>query len=754
MSSLLFLRSRARKVAACLFLAFAEVCVPLGASAQAAEQTVPQLDVDRFENAAVFLGFTGVRWEDINEQDTPNLFAFTQKAEGANLVVKTFGETTCPTRGWLTLGSGVRASGTCVQPNIDGDGSVVQWDSYVSGNKKNPYKPHLGLLGQSLKNSLTGDRILVLGDGAGLALADSKGEVAGQYVDTVRVGDESALNAERVSVSEGLSNIGDKHLVMIDLGQVRYGNSAKEESTHEGFEATKAAFTLQKTALPDEARADLSAIDEAFGQALERVNADMEDPLILVASLADSQSSRAELSFFAAQGLSGQAQASFVTSDSTRHEGLIQTTDVTATLISWLTLESGQSQYLAGSPLVVGAQTDSLASSLVSDQNRARLTRILVGPFYCLFLGLTLVTALLSWRVFRRKSGDSAQGCAAKNALAFIALTVSLFPASSLLVNLVPWWNYAHPRLAFSGILLLIAVVIAAVASMPAVRGKVSLSLAIASCATAGVVMADVIVDSFTSSSLQFPSVLGAQPQVGGRFYGLSNATFAIFAAGLLIGLAVFVSALVRRGKNIQARMLIIACAVVALCVDGLAVFGADFGGPPALTLGMSLLFLIVSGRKVTVPRVLVILVVAAGASLFFSLLDYANPAAQRSHLGRFIQSVKDGNLLSVLSRKISAAAFGLPAPAALLLMLAVIIAFVWLWKKYMPLQKLSARLTPPPPSEAANTDVVAAVRYSLPTLFVTLISATFINDSSITIPVVGGAVALMLYTSAFLRTR
>ena len=267
-------------------------------------------------------------------------------------------------------------------------------------------------------------------------------------------------------------------------------------------------------------------------------------------------------------------------------------------------------------------------------------------------------------------------------------------------------------------------------------------------------VAADVVVDHFISSSLQFPSVLGAQPQVGGRFYGLSNATFAIFAAGLLIGLAVLVSALVRRGKNIQSTILIVVCAVIALCVDGLAMFGADFGGPPALTLGIALLLLTVSKRKITVPRILVALVVAVGVSLFFSLLDYTNPATQRSHLGRFIQSVKDGNLLSVLSRKISAAAFGLPAPLALLLMLAVILALVWLWKKYAPLQKVSARLGLSSQPEGARTDVSAAIAYSLPAVLLTLISAAFINDSSITIPVVGGAVALMLYTSALLRAR
>lgn len=758
MSSFPVRRLRVRKVALCLLLILAQVCLSTGTPAYATGQGVPHNDTDAASQTVVLIGFTGVRWEDINEQDAPNLFAFTSKAAGANLVVKTLGETTCPTRGWLTLGSGVRTSGTCAQAAIDDDGSVIQWDSYELGNKRNLYKPHLGLLGSSLDESFGSDTILALGSGAGLALADSEGKVVGQYIDTVRVGDTVDANTSRVSVRDGLRYVeGDEHLILVDLGQVRYGKGGTAESTREGFEAMKAAFAAQNTALPDEARADLSSIDDAFGQVLGHLSVTMPNARILVASLADSQSSRAELSFFAARGLSNEESAAFVVSDSTRREGLIQTPDITATLISWLAPQSPQSQYLAGSPLVLGAQTDSLSSSLVGEQNRARLTRILVGPFYCLFLGLALVAALVAWRVLRRNTRDPHQSDRVKNSLAFATLTIALLPVASLLVNLVPWWDFPHPRLAFAGILALIAVMIAAIASVPALRGKSSFSVAIAGFVTAGVVMADVIIDSFTSYSLQFPSVLGAQPQVGGRFYGLSNATFAIFAAGLLIGLAVLVSAFVRQGKNTQAAVVIVVCGIIALCVDGLAVFGADFGGPPALTLGMAFLFLSVSGRKITAPRILVVLVMALGVSVFFSLLDYANPATQRSHLGRFIQSVKDGQLFSVLSRKISAAAFGLPAPLAFLIMIGVILVLVWLWKRYAPLHELRSRLTvmsPSPTASRADISALVVMSYSIPAVLVTLISATFINDSSITIPVMGGVVALMLYTSAFPRTQ
>lgn len=754
MSSFPITRKRMKLAILCLFLALVGMCVPVGAQAATGENTIyraTETETAAPTDSVVLLGFTGVRWDDINEKDTPNLFAFTQKAAGANLVVKTFGETTCPTRGWLTLGAGMRMSASCASAAIAADGRVENWDAYVAENKNNQYKPHMGLLGTSLEKSVGSEKILALGSGAGLALADSAGTVAGHYVDTVRVGDGQILNAERVSLAEGLDRIdATTRLVIVDLGQVRYGDSSAAEETREGFNSVKAAFTSRSARLPDEARRDLSAIDQSFGQALERVNADMPHARILVASLADSQSSRGELSFFAAHGLSADEGTFLVTSEATRNEGFIQNVDVTATLISLFCPDLEQS-HVAGSPMFIASPTDTLTQSLVGEQNRGRLSRGLVGIFYFCFGVLTVVTTYMAWRLLRRKPEAKSSGEKPQNYLAFMALAVASLPVSSLLANLIPWWQWGHPRLAFAVITLCLVLVLAGVAFVPFSRGAPQVSMAIIGFVTAGVIAIDVVAGSLTYSSLQFPSIFGAPAQVGGRFYGMSNATFALFAAGLLIGLAVLASALVERQKTIQAVALIVVCGLFAVFVDGLAMLGADFGGPPALTLGLALLVFIVRGKKITVLRAVAIFLLAVCTSLVFSFIDYAQPAGERSHLGRFIESVKEGNLLSVLSRKISATAFGLPAPLALVLMLALVLVLVWLWKKYTSSQ-LRARLVVQSPSPStAGTDVLRAIRYSLPALLVTLVSATFINDSSVMILLLGGAIALMLYTSVFL---
>ncbi len=69
--------------------------------------------------------------------------------------------------------------------------------------------------------------------------------------------------------------------------------------------------------------------------------------------------------------------------------------------------------------------------------------------------------------------------------------------------------------------------------------------MAVVSLVTVVVLAADVLL----GSHLQLSSLLGLQPVVGGRFYGVGNVTFAVFASAALL-LAVAVSGhYVRQGR-------------------------------------------------------------------------------------------------------------------------------------------------------------------------------------------------------------
>lgn len=94
---------------------------------------------------------------------------------------------------------------------------------------------------------------------------------------------------------------------------------------------------------------------------------------------------------------------------------------------------------------------------------------------------------------------------------------------------------------------------------------------------------------------------------------------------------------------------------VAAVVFNGHPDLGADFGGPPALLPAFILLALLAAGVRLSVLRVAVVLVGSAIVAFGFAFLDWLRPAADRTHLGNFFQTVLDGGLWDVIWRNLSA---------------------------------------------------------------------------------------------------
>jgi hypothetical protein len=137
---------------------------------------------------------------------------------------------------------------------------------------------------------------------------------------------------------------------------------------------------------------------------------------------------------------------------------------------------------------------------------------------------------------------------------------------------------------------------------------------------------------------------------VAGRFYGLGNQEFALFATGTLL-LAVAVSDwLVRTGRRRAAVVAVVVLGVAATLVDG--ILGSDFGGPLALLPAFGLLALVVARARITVRRVALILGATVLVLTAISVADWLRPADEHTHLGRFVQSVLDGGAWQIVDRK------------------------------------------------------------------------------------------------------
>jgi hypothetical protein len=247
--------------------------------------------------------------------------------------------------------------------------------------------------------------------------------------------------------------------------------------------------------------------------------------------------------------------------------------------------------------------------------------------------------------------------------------------------------------------------------------------------------------DVITGSRLQLSSLWGLSPLDAGRFYGLGNVAFAAFAMSALIAAAWAAATLLTHGRRRAAAVTVAAIGVAAVVVDGWPSFGADFGGVLALVPGFALLTAGVGGLRVTLRRTAAVVGAAIAAVGTIAVVDWARPPANRSHLGRFVQQVLDGDFGAILRRKLEANihSFGeRPAVGLLVLGLLIVTTVVVAWPERVRVTKVIDAYAAEP-----------ALRPCLAACLLTAVVGLTVNDSGVIIPAVALMVAVPLFAAA-----
>jgi hypothetical protein len=140
--------------------------------------------------------------------------------------------------------------------------------------------------------------------------------------------------------------------------------------------------------------------------------------------------------------------------------------------------------------------------------------------------------------------------------------------------------------------------------------------------------------------------------------------------------------------------------------------------------------------------------VVAVGS---IAVLDWARPAAERSHLGRFVEQVLTGEAWTVVSRKAQANLdILMGSPLAWMLPVALAAA-VWLLRPGAPLRTVEGR----PPGGLSAGDA-AVLRSALLAVALSLAVGAAVNDSGVALPATAAAllVPLLVRLAAAPRAR
>lgn len=167
--------------------------------------------------------------------------------------------------------------------------------------------------------------------------------------------------------------------------------------------------------------------------------------------------------------------------------------------------------------------------------------------------------------------------------------------------------------------------------------------------ATAG----SLLVDTLTGSTLQKTSVLGYDPIVGARFYGMGNEYMGILIGSLIIG----ISSLLTVFPKYKRIILPLAGAVFILAVYNLAApqLGTNVGGTIASASAFLVTFLLLAGVKFNIKT---LLMVASGVVLvvsLFILYDIRRPVELQSHMGRAASLIAAGGfdeIVKIIIRK------------------------------------------------------------------------------------------------------
>jgi hypothetical protein len=392
----------------------------------------------------------------------------------------------------------------------------------------------------------------------------------------------------------------------------------------------------------------------------------------------------------------GTTLPGWLTSASTRREGIVTLTDLTRTLIDFGA--PGSSVAVDGSPFAVYTADLTVDGIDAKINSIAALSDAVTIGYLALGLGGGLLFVILVVGTLRSRL-----------ALPKLILTFGgVLAAAMMLTGAVPWQNSGSPGLflsllvaAWSVILTALALLIGRMAQVPNAIAAVAITVAMFTG------------DAALGAVMQPGSMLNSRPIFGLRWYGFGNVTFAAYATAGLFLAGYLAHRYLTAGKRVAA---VAAAGLIGFGIvicEGWPSMGSDFGGVIALTPAVLWLMLVLSGVKITWLKLLAIAGVAVLTIGVISLLDWIRGPDQRSHLGNFVQRILDGDALDVISRKAIAAAETVTSPLGIGSLLIGVMLWITIMTFLVP--RISADF--------------ATVRSTLIAILIVAVLGTLLND-------------------------
>jgi hypothetical protein len=403
-------------------------------------------------------------------------------------------------------------------------------------------------------------------------------------------------------------------------------------------------------------------------------------------------------------GIAGSGFDGNLTSDSTRMDGYVLSTDVAPTILDRLGIQAPAE--MTGQPI----RAEGAADAATIESLGARMEVISARR------GTAVGLPVAAWLLLVLLVVAASRGALARSAVRVLGLSIVYLPLLLLLGAALEPAETAEALLVGLGAPLLGGLTLAL---LPGYR-----ALAVASLLTVLAYAIDVV----AGSPLTSLSLLGPNPGLGVRFYGIGNELEAVLAVLTVAGVGAVLTAFAPRSSGRAAAIAFAAAGLLAAFVFAAGRFGADVGAAIVFPVGAAVAAAAIAGRG----RRPALLAVAAAPVVVLAMLAMVDLlSGADAHLTR---SVLDAggleDLADVAQRRLqlSARSFGRPV---LLAFLPVVLGFAVL--AYLRRDRLRIWLERVPAMRAGLAGALAAT-----------IVGTLANDSGALLLEIGAAYLLV----------
>jgi hypothetical protein len=403
-------------------------------------------------------------------------------------------------------------------------------------------------------------------------------------------------------------------------------------------------------------------------------------------------------------GIAGPGFDGNLTSDSTRMDGYVLSTDLAPTILDYYGLEVPSQ--MSGQPIRAEGTVDAAAIESLGARMAVISSRrgTVIGINVLAWLGLLLLVALCS------------RGRLARPAVRVAGLAIVYLPLVLLLGAALEPGETAERLL-----VLLLSPLLAGLTLLLLWGYR---ALAVAAAATVLAYAVDVV----AGSPLTSLSLLGPNPGLGVRFYGIGNELEAVLAVLVVAGTGAALTAFATRASRRAAAIAFLAVGLAAAVVFAAGRFGADVGAAIVFPVGSAVAAVAIAGSG---RRPLLLAVVAAPAAVLalMALVDLVSGA--NAHLTRSVLDAGGlGDLADVAQRRLqlSVRSFGRPVLLAFLPVVAAAAALAYLRR-----DRLRAWLVGVPAMRAGLLGALAAT-----------VVGTLANDSGALLLEIGTAYLLV----------